>query len=178
MARTMAKQMIAQRKATHSHHHHTCTHTKQQAHPVDLESLDSLERPLFDALTPWFAQITGGQATYTPGKFVSIVNPVISRAVASEVATQVNEHWEHLAKVGVPQQTYVDLLSDTLQQVYADYLPELATEIGKNAKPERFNQARAFGVATTEMTALRALVQIVLIGTYNDLIEMAVQNAG
>lgn len=181
MARQMARQMIQQRKRTPNTCEHTqhTQHTKNEAHPVDLNSLDDLERKLFDALTPYFARLASQPAArYDAATFVDTVAATFDQCVAAQVERDINEYWDNLSAVGVPKSDYTTLVTQTIQAVYAEYLPELATTIGQNRKPAQFGQARAFAIATTELTAMRALIMIVLMGTYNDLIETAAQNVG
>lgn len=167
MSRQMAQQMIKQYKDTRKQQ------AQSVAHPVDLDSLDELERPLFNVLDIWFSQLRSGVEAYTPDRFVDTIKGTVLRALSSEVEIAITGVWEHISKVNVPQNVYTQLVTNALTEVYEEYLPILGTEIGRNAKPERFTQARAYGIANTEITALRALVQIVLIGTYNDLVEMS-----
>lgn len=152
-----------------------CNTKQSERHPVDLESLDDLERPVFDILVPWFNKLNDGQEHYTPNKFVTIITPVIDNCIERDVERQLDEYWQQISKVGVPKDVYAQLLTETLKEVYKSYLPLLADEINKNKKPEQFNQNRAYAVATTEITALRALVMLVLMGTYNDLVETGLQ---
>lgn len=148
---------------------------KQQMHPVDLSTLDVSELLVYERLAPYFEELRTETLVFNEDQMTKVLATALNPVINLEIETSITGWWDHLQKVNVPQETYIQLMIATFHELYKEYLLELTRELSNHSRPERWTDARAYSIATTEVTALRAVINVALMGTYNDLIEQGIQ---